>query len=134
MVLEDFLTAQEVQELSQAGQDLINSMPEQKDRVVFSTTDSEGAQNKNKYFLESGDKIRYFYESGAVGPDGSLLVDKDVSVNKVGHALHALHPTFNKYTVDERVKETCWQLGLADPAIAQSMYIYKSPDIGGEGK
>lgn len=69
-----------------------------------------------------------------MGPDGSLLVDKNVSVNKIGHALHVHHPIFKKYTLDERVKEACWQLGMADPAVAQSMYIYKSPGIGGEGK
>lgn len=40
-------------------------------------------QNKDKYFLESGDKIRYFLETGAVGDDGKLKVDRSRALNKV---------------------------------------------------
>ncbi|GLV42703.1 Phytanoyl-CoA dioxygenase domain containing 1 [Carabus blaptoides fortunei] len=130
VVLEDFLRPEEVEELYSEGQHLIDTMPEQSERVVFSTTDA--TQSKERYFLESGDKVRYFYEAGAIGPDGALQVDKNLAVNKVGHALHSLVPAFRKYTLDERVKETCWQLGMADPAVAQSMYIYKNAGTGGE--
>lgn len=65
--------------------------------------------------------------------NGNLKTEKKHALNKVGHALHVLNPVFRKYTFDERVKEACWQLGLADPAIAQSMYIYKNPGTGSEG-
>jgi phytanoyl-CoA hydroxylase len=41
------------------------------------------SQNKDKYFLESGDKIRYFLETGAVGDDGKLKVDRSRALNKV---------------------------------------------------
>lgn len=53
---------------------------------------------------------------------------------QVGHALHWLQPTFKKYTFDERVKEAAFQLDYQEPAICQSMYIYKNPGIGSEGK
>lgn len=90
-------------------------------------------QNKNKYFLDSADKISYFFEEKAVGENGELLVDPDVSLNKIGHALHALNPNFKKITFDERVKEICFQLGFQEPAVVQSMYIFKNPGIGSEG-
>lgn len=56
----------------------------------------------------------------------------EVALNKVGHALHTEHPVFRKYTFDNRIRELCWQLGFQKPAIAQSMYIYKNPGLGGE--
>lgn len=135
MVLDGFLTPEEADELRAEGGRLVDEMPPQEQRVIFtaSNEDDKKLQSRDRYFLESGDKIRYFFESGALGTDGKLLVEPHLALNKVGHALHVLNPVFRKYTFDERVKETCWQLGLADPAIAQSMYIYKNPGIGTEG-
>lgn len=53
---------------------------------------------------------------------------------QVGHALHVLHPTFKKFTFNERVREVAASLGFRKPAIPQSMYIFKNPGIGGEVK
>lgn len=91
-------------------------------------------QNKDKYFLDSSDKISYFFEGGALGPKGELLVEPEKSLNKIGHALHALNPVFRKVTFSERVKEAAFQLGFDDPAVVQSMYIFKNPGVGSEGK
>jgi len=83
--------------------------------------------------LDSNDKVSYFFEASAVGENGELLVDSKIALNKVGHALHWLNPTFKKYTFCEKVKETCFQLGLVEPVIVQSMYIFKNPGVGSEG-
>lgn len=69
-----------------------------------------------------------------MGENGELLVDPAISLNKIGHSLHELNGTFRTITLDERVKEVCFQLGYDDPAIVQSMYIFKNPGIGSEGK
>ncbi|KAI8043868.1 hypothetical protein M5D96_000011, partial [Drosophila gunungcola] len=76
--------------------------------------------------------VRYFFEKGAVGEEGQLLVDPMIALNKVGHALHVEHPTFNAITFSNRVREICWQLNYNKPAVCQSMYIYKNPGVGGE--
>lgn len=47
--------------------------------------DPEKAHVGDDYFLNSGDKIRYFLEEGAVGPDGQLNRPKEMAVNKIGH-------------------------------------------------
>lgn len=133
VVLEDFLTADEVAELLGAGRALCMEAP-QEGRKVFSTIKGADAQNKEKYFIESGDKVRYFFEEGALGDKGELLVEPTKALNKVGHALHTEHALFKKITFSDRVKETCWQLGFRRPVIPQSMYIYKNPGIGGEVK
>lgn len=131
VILEDFFTPKEVEEMRLEGDNLVKNMPEQSERVVFSTGDN--AQHfKDTYFLESGDKVRYFYEEGALSETGKLLVEPEVALNKIGHYLHMENDVFRKITFDERIKEICYQLGFEEPAIAQSMYIFKNPGLGGE--
>lgn len=130
-MIDDFLTPAEIDELLDAGKTLCTDAP-QEDRKVFSAVQNN--QSKETYFLESGDKIRYFYEGGALNESGELLVDPSVALNKIGHALHTDHPVFNKITFSNRVKEICWDLGYRKPAIPQSMYIFKNPGVGSEVK
>lgn len=68
-----------------------------------------------------------------MGADGTLLVEPHLSLNKIGHALHDKNEVFRKVTFDEKFKEVCFQLGYKDPAVVQSMYIFKNPGLGGEG-
>ncbi|XP_062537024.1 phytanoyl-CoA dioxygenase domain-containing protein 1-like [Armigeres subalbatus] len=132
-VIDDFLTPDEVSEVLEAGKNLHKDAPKE-ERKVFSTINSSKTQSRDQYFIESGDKVRYFFEEGAVAENGELLVDPSVALNKVGHALHTDHAVFNKITFSNRVKEVCWQLGFQKPAVAQSMYIFKNPGVGGEVK
>nr|CAH7734775.1 unnamed protein product [Callosobruchus chinensis] len=131
-VIEKFFSEEEVNLMKKEIDVLIKNMPEESQRAVFSTIDSESQQNKDQYFLESGDKISYFYEPGAVGPNGELLVEPHLSLNKVGHALHELDPVFKKMTFSEQVKEVAYQLCYEEPAVVQSMCIFKNPGIGSE--
>jgi len=91
-------------------------------------------QVADNYFIESADKISFFYEKAALDDRGRLLVDASLALNKVGHALHRLNPTFEACTYDNKVANVCRALGLVKPVVAQSMYIYKNPGVGGEGQ
>ncbi|EEB10152.1 phytanoyl-CoA dioxygenase domain containing protein, putative [Pediculus humanus corporis] len=127
LVLEDFFTEEEVREMKDAGTKLTDDIPDESNRIVFTDT------VRNKYLLESGDKIKCFFESGALDKNGKLLVDPKHSLNKVGHALHWLHPVFKKYTFCDKIKNLCDKdLDLEDPKVVQSMYIFKNPKIGDE--
>jgi hypothetical protein len=41
VVLDDFLTAKEVEELREAGDELIQNIPKESHKAVFSTTDAQ---------------------------------------------------------------------------------------------
>ncbi|XP_012232700.2 LOW QUALITY PROTEIN: uncharacterized protein [Linepithema humile] len=130
VILEDFFRPEEIEELKSCGEEFTNKLPPESERKIFNTIKLQ--QNKDQYFLDSANKISAFFEAEALEEDGRLKVHPRVSLNKIGHALHWLHPTFKKYTFDERVKEATFQLDYQEPAVCQSMYIYKNPGTGSE--
>ena len=99
------------------------------DTSVFSTTEQSHAQDD--WFLGSGDTIRWFFEDGAI-VDGKLTRPMSLAVNKLGHAMHDLDPVFEAFTRRPEMAEVVADVGIADPKLLQSMYIFKQPGIGGE--
>lgn len=99
-------------------------------RTVFATGDNSHAQDD--WFLDSGDKVRFFFEPNSFDAAGNLLRPLERSLNKVGHALHDLDPVFDAFSRDTRFAAVATALGLAEPLLLQSMYIFKQPRIGGE--
>jgi phytanoyl-CoA hydroxylase len=97
---------------------------------VFST--KEQTRTSDEYFLASGDSISYFFEEEAFASDGSLRQHKAQSINKIGHAMHDLDPVFDAFSRQPAIAEAAAAIGMADPKLLQSMYIFKSPRIGGE--
>ncbi|KAG8828946.1 hypothetical protein FRC17_007291 [Serendipita sp. 399] len=111
---------------------------EQLAQTKFSTGEDDQDKTKkhvgDEYFLTSGDKIRYFLEEDAVGPDGRLNRPKESAVNKIGHALHELDPVFRDVTLNNpRLKAIARDLQFhSNPLVLQSMVICKQPEIGGK--
>ncbi|PVV04452.1 hypothetical protein BB560_001050 [Smittium megazygosporum] len=98
------------------------------------TTFSTGTKGRehigDSYFLDSWDKISYFFEEGAI-KDEELAVEKEKAVNKIGHSLHELSAPFKQISHSSKVKQIASALGLKNPIILQSMLIFKQPEIGG---
>jgi phytanoyl-CoA hydroxylase len=97
---------------------------------VFST--KRQTATTDQYFMESGDKIRFFLEEEAVDDDGRLNRPKQLAVNKIGHAQHDLDPVFAGFSRTPALADLAAWLGFTDPRLLQSMYIFKQPEIGGE--
>ena len=130
LVLDGFANADACAALRARARALIEGFDPEENRVAFSAHAQSHA--RTDYFRDSGDKVRFFVEEGAVGPDGALNRPKARAVNKIGHALHDLDPVFSAFSRDARLAETAADLGMADPVLAQSMVICKQPEIGGE--
>nr|XP_053647065.1 phytanoyl-CoA dioxygenase domain-containing protein 1-like isoform X3 [Cherax quadricarinatus] len=126
-----FLTEEEADGLREACKHLVEAMdPSLHTPTIFSTTNHN--QARSSYFLESGDKVHFFFEQEALDSNNELKVDKHLALNKIGHALHWLVPEFKKVSFSTKMKKVAQQLGFVSPAVVQSMYIFKQPGIGGE--
>lgn len=57
---------------------------------------------------------------------------KEQSINKIGHALHDLDPVCDRFSRTPELEQLSADLGIEQPLLLQSMYIFKQPHIGGE--
>lgn len=130
VLLKNFVEPPACDRLRARAEELVREFDPQEIVSVFSTR--EQTRTSDDYFLESGDKIRFFFEENAFRADGSLRQEKEKSINKIGHALHDLDPVFTKFSRRSEIKELVSDLGIDQPLLLQSMYIFKQPNIGGE--
>lgn len=130
LALPGFKPAAELQALRARAQAIVEAFEPGEQVSIFTTR--EQVRTTDDYFLGSGDQIRCFFEEEAFGPEGQLRQAKALSINKIGHALHDLDPVFDAFSHGPALAGVAAGLGLAQPQLWQSMYIFKQPGIGGE--
>jgi phytanoyl-CoA hydroxylase len=130
VVVNDFVDPASCDRLRARAEEMVREFDPSGIISIFSTRE----QNRlsDDYFLNSGDKIRFFFEEDAFLPDGTLKQSKEQSINKIGHALHDLEPIFSEFSRTPDIRQLVSDLGIERPLLLQGMYIFKVPKIGGE--
>ena len=130
LIIQDFKTHKDCDELINRSKELIEEQDFNNQQSVFDTVSQ--SHNDDNYFLESGDKIRFFFEEKANLDEENVKTNKQYIVNKIGHALHDLDDKFIAFSKNEQLDQIARAIGFQDPLLLQSMYIFKQPKIGGE--
>lgn len=130
LVIENFVDTQACDRLHARADELVHGFDPRGLHSIFSTREQD--RLTDEYFLGSASEIRFFFEEDAFTDDGSLKRSKERSINKIGHALHELDPVFSEFSRTTAIQELVRDLGISDPLLLQSMYIFKQPEIGGE--
>lgn len=130
LVLDNLIATEKCDALRNHMEAMISSFDPAEHSSIFSTTKQTHAQDD--YFLSSGHKTRFFYEDEAFNKEGKLDKPLGMAINKVGHAMHDIDPVFSDFSRQPAFSDLAHGLGIAAPRLAQSMYIFKQPEIGGE--
>jgi phytanoyl-CoA hydroxylase len=130
LALPGFKSAGEIAAVRARAEAIVDAFDPGARRQVFSTR--EDARPDDDYFFASADQVRCFFEEEAFDAEGNLRQSKALSINKIGHALHDRDPVFDRFSRGPELAGVARDLGLAEPLVWQSMYIFKQPGIGGE--
>jgi phytanoyl-CoA hydroxylase len=130
LVIEGFTDKVACDELKAAANRIVADFQPTGERTIFTTSEQERVSNGE--FLASGSAVWCFFEEEAFDSEGRPRASKELSINKIGHAMHDLDPAFEKFSYRPELAGVAADIGLADALALQSMYIFKQPLIGGE--
>ena len=130
LALPDFKSPAEIATLRERAMQMVEDFDPESSKTIFTTNDQ--IRTVDRYFLDSATRSSCFFEEEAFDVQGQLKQAKSLSINKIGHAMHDLDPVFDAFSRGPALNALAKNVGLAEPQIWQSMYIFKQPGIGGE--
>lgn len=130
LVLENMVSDEACIQLMERMAEMVEGFDVNEHKTFFSSADQSHAAED--YFMSSGSEVRFFFEEDAFDAKGDLIKPKELSLNKAGHAMHDRDDVFGSFSRQKNFQALALGLGLVDPLLLQSMYIFKQPNIGGE--
>ena len=130
LVLENAIPLRNIERLKAAALEIVDNFDIAKHRTVFKTSDHDSG--RDDYFFDSAENVHCFLEEDALDEEGDLIKPAYLAINKIGHAMHDLNPVFNAFCLLPIFGQIIRDIGIQDPLLWQTMYIFKQPHIGGE--
>lgn len=130
MVIEKAFTPDALEPVRKAAERIVDGFDFDRNRSVFRTDDRDSGRDDS--FFASATGVHCFLESEALDERGMLCVPRAQAVNKIGHAMHDLVPAFESFCRTPLFGRLLREIGMQDPRLWQTMYIFKQPRIGGE--
>jgi phytanoyl-CoA hydroxylase len=132
LLLPDFVSPERCLGLRKRALELAQVHVPPPDQATVFTADGRALHAAEEYFLTSGEAIRCFFEKGAFDAGGRLKSDAHLCLNKLGHAMHDLDSVFDAFSRTPELAAIADKIGMHEPLLLQSMYIFKQARIGGE--
>src|SRR5882757_8383546 len=123
LVIEGFTDRAACNGLKAAANQIVADFQPTGQRTIFTTSEQERVSNSE--FLASGSGVWCFFEEEAFDTEGRPRTSKELSINKIGHAMHDLDPTFERFSYRPDLAGVAADIGMADAMALQSMYIFK---------
>ncbi len=130
LALPEFKSPADIAALRSRAMQMVEDFDPESSKTIFTTNDQ--IRTVDRYFLDSATRSSCFFEEEAFDAQGQLKQAKGLSINKIGHAMHDLDPVFGAFSRGPALNALAKDVGLVEPQIWQSMYIFKQPGIGGE--
>lgn len=130
--IEGFATPEECKAMIEKAGHIVDDFNPKQYTIFSANNTAEQNQFLDKFFLDSSKNISCFFEEKAFDEKMQLQQPKGQSINKIGHALHELDPTFHAFGSSARMKGLLKDLGYKQPVPVQSTFIFKQPRIGGQ--
>lgn len=124
LVIDGFASAQACETLWRRIDQILEEAEAPEAPTVF------GDHADDRYFLESGDKTRFFFEPKGIDEEGRPTRPIGAALNKIGHAMHDLDPAFSHFFRTPSFAALAAGLAISNPVLMQSMVIFKQPEIG----